>query len=269
MRLFTNKNVVKSVSVKVLDPKFLESLPVSSSEFSPKTNQPHLKTLLKGKHKETEILREAEVKGQILVQEAQKRAADIIKTAQDEREEIKKRIAQELEKELRDRIVPEAKAKGYEEGLKEARKEALEIQLQAKQYLDYAQNALAFELKRVDKEIIGLSIKISERIIGASLEADPRILLNIIHKLVITAGRKDNFRIYVSQEDSVWLQELPHKIKPAYPIVVDPNLSPGNTYLESEEGFFMGQIDSQLDKIREALFKGLEDEKLAATGSDN
>ncbi|MGI6684003.1 MAG: FliH/SctL family protein [Bacillota bacterium] len=269
MRSSTNKNILKSVSVKVMDPKFLESLPVSFSEHPKKENQSYLKTLLDSKEKETQVLREAEAKGRILLEEAQKKAEDIIKAAQNEREAIRKRITEELEKEIRDRILPEAKAKGYEQGLKEAEKEALEIQLQAKQYLDYAQNALAFELKRVDKELLDLSIKISEKIIGTSIEVNPRLLLNIIRKLVITAGKKENLKICVSEADFVWLQEIPNKIKPAYPMVVDPRLSPGNAYLDSEGGVFSGQIDSQLDKIREALLKGLEDDKLAATGSNN
>jgi flagellar assembly protein FliH len=221
------------------------------------------------KEQEVNILRNAKRKAQILMQEAQKKAEDILKSAQDEREGIRKKIEQEIAEELRTKIIPEAKARAYEEGLAKAEEEALKIQLQAKQYLDYAQNALAFELKRVDKELLNLSIKLSEKIIGVSLALEPRKLLPIIQKLTMAAGKKDKLKLYVSEEDFVWLKELPEKIKPAYPIAVDSHLSQGDTYLESREGFFEGQISSQLDIISETLFRVLEDDQLAATGSDN
>jgi flagellar assembly protein FliH len=269
MKSFTKKHILKSVSVKMHTPKFLDPVSYHSSELSQDISHPHLKIMVSNKQREAQIFKEAEIKGQTLIQEAQKKAAEIIKAAEAEREIIRKRLEQELEQELRAKITAEAKTKGYEEGMEKAKKTALEMQKQAKKYLDFAQSAFFRELKRTEKELIDLSIKISEKIIGVSLDLDPGILLSIIQKLIIAADKVEKFKIYVSPEDYKWLQELPEEIKPNYPIGIDSGLENGNTYLESKEGFFIGQINSQLDTIREALLKELEDGQLAAAGSNS
>ena len=72
MKSFTKKHILKSVSVKMHTPKFLDPVSYHSSELSQDISHPHLKIMVSNKQREAQIFKEAK-SGTNFNQEAQKR----------------------------------------------------------------------------------------------------------------------------------------------------------------------------------------------------
>lgn len=270
MKSFTRSHVLKSGTVEVVSPRIVNIIPTFSSavlakeafiDYQETNNQDSFQHHALNSEEENQILAEAYKKAEKIIAEAQKYSSEIIKEAEAE----KNKLREELEESLRREVIPKAYSEGYEKGLQEAKEESKQIKQQAEDYLQLAETALADEFQRVDQELIHLSLKLSEKIIGSSLTFDSRKLLGMINELTLLPHKKQGLKIYVSQADFEWLNQLSEEERPPYQIILDQSLRRGDTYLESEEGIFDARLDSQLEKLEQALLEELENGGLDST----
>ncbi|KUO65609.1 MAG: hypothetical protein APF84_14915 [Gracilibacter sp. BRH_c7a] len=287
MRSFINSPVIKNTTVEIISPKLVESndferyiprqsvikgtavveyLPLSDYRTTISQAEPNYMkqfSLVEQQEEVSALLLQAKKEADHLIAEAQKEAALILQTAQAERDMLKETMTESI----REEVFPLAQSEGYEKGLQNAEKEAEKIKKQAKNYLQLAQSALMDEFQRVDKELLSLCLKISERITHSTLSMEPSRLLNVIRNLTLMPREKTNIKIHISNEDWEWFKKLPEEDKPPYAIVIDESLGIGDTFLECEEGIFDGRIDSQLDKIGQFLFEELDNGRLDGTST--
>lgn len=288
MKSFINSTVIKNTTVEIVSPKLVEfpdseryvhrqsvikgTAVVEQFEMSDYTQtrslynsvssqvEPNYQNVVSIVEQEdvSNLLLKAKEEAEHLITEAKKEANLILQTAQAERDSLKEAMTESI----REEVISSAQAEGYEKGLHNAEKEADKIRKQAKNYLQLAQSALMDEFQRVDKELLGLSLKISERITHASLSVEPSRLLNTIRNLTLMPREKTNIKIHISNGDWEWFKILPEEDKPPYTIIVDESLGIGDSFLECEEGVFDGRIDSQLDKIEQFLLEELKNGRL-------
>lgn len=218
--------------------------------------------------REEEVLKlilQARKEAEMIIDDARKEAELILKEAYAERETLR----QNMEEAIREEVIPQAQTEGYQKGIRDAEEEAEKTRKQAKKYLLIAQTALMEEFKRVDKELVDLCIKITERIIHSSLYVEPTGLLNIIRTLTLMPREKQNLKIHISNEDWEWFKRLSDEDKPPYAVIVNESLKSGDAFLECEEGIFDARIDSQLAKMEQFLLEELANGRLDGSGQED
>lgn len=255
MRLSTKSSILKNTVVELVSPRRLE-VPDLSSElpiFSEKEGT--VKNLDQEFLQEQDRkLKEAEIKAAQIIENAELKAQEIIQNAQ---KESQAKREQYLEM-LREEILASSQAEGYAKGLEKANQEADKIRKQAKAYLQLAETALTDKFHKVDKELVELALKISEKVLRVSLDIEPAKLLSIIREICLIPQEKEELKIYLSSQDWEWFKDLPEKDKPPYPVVVDESLKTGAVYITSTEGVLEAGIDSQLEKIGDYLREELK-----------
>lgn len=269
MRLFTSGRVLKSYNVEVSTPRIVEckdcfqsleaSLEVltaeeeaaSASEF-PIIPDPSVFEI-EAQEKAAQILAEAEAIAQQIREQAQ---ADL--------EQLRQEVIQTTKAEA----YPVARAEGYQAGLEAGEAEGKRLAHSANQLFKLAQRAVQEEYAKVDEALFTLAIKIAERVLHSSLAIDPRRLGSIIQALSLLPQEREGWRLHVAPEDALWLEEN----QPPCPWVTDESLSPGNCFMECQEGIFDARLEGQLAKLEHILREELEHgglERLDSTGGTN
>lgn len=242
MRLSINGRVVKSYKVEVLTPRIVECkdcikevppIPNNFSEVEPSVLE------IEAKEKATMILAEAEASAQEIRVQAQ---VDL------------ERLRQEVIQTAQAEVYPVAQANGYQAGLEVGEAEGKRLAHSANQLFQLAQRAVQEEYAKVDEALLTLAIKIAERLVRSSLAIDPQRLGAVIRVLSLLPQEREGWRLHVAPEDARWLKET----KPPCPWVADESLSPGDCFLECQEGIFDARLEAQLDKLEHILREELE-----------
>lgn len=268
MRLSINGRVVKSNNVEIASPRMVECkegfqqlgeyvavLNVAEEE-QPAMNRvqnPVFDTALlekEAQEKAAKIVAEA-------VEKAEAEAQKILGQAQSESE----RLREEVKEKTRAEIIPAAREEGYQAGKQEGYRagyqageaEGKDLLEKAQQLFHLAQRAVHEEYAKVDQDLLGLAIKIAERLVRSSLDADPQKLLGIIHSLMLLPQEREGWRLHVAAQDAVWLEGLPEGTRPPCPWIIDESLSSGDCFLECQEGIFDARLEAQLDKLQHSL----------------
>src|SRR5262245_12159748 len=124
------------------------------------------------------------IKGDIY--SASGRAREILAKAQQDAEEIIRRAVEQREKEKKDGYDA-----GYQEGLAQV------TELLAKARVEYDQT-----MKNASKDMLGLSFKIAEKIIGKALELDKNLIIDIVAQALQTVRQSRQITIHVHPEDA-------------------------------------------------------------------
>lgn len=291
MKSFTRSSILKSTTVEMTSPRVLQctdmeskykkqavqgvpadfpvlSLAMENHSDTGTTSKPSASSPSAMEKEQAEVLAifsQAKAEAQQIIAEAKRQAKELLETAQIESENYIKAYQQTL----REEIIPKAKAEGFEKGLQEAAEEAKRIRTQAKSYLEIAKRVLMDEYQVSDAELIGLCIKISEKILHSTLHIDPTKLLSVIRSLSLMPMEKEGMKIHLSPEDAEWYKELSKDDKPSYPYVVDDTLKKGDVFLECAEGIFDARINSQLEKINHYLLEELERGRLDGVSEES
>ena len=115
-----------------------------------------------------------------IVEEARQRAREIVEKAQAEQAAIREQSNRE----------------GYEEGLR-----------QLNDIIADAKRKYGKILEGAEAELLKLSLKIAERIVGKALDLDRSILLDIIHKAIQSLKYQKEIRIRIHPDDVAYLKE--------------------------------------------------------------
>jgi flagellar assembly protein FliH len=272
MRLFIRNTIIKSTVVEIVSPRLLES--IRANDEHPLANYPPAAVPEGPAFAESEQDKgrndyqaaiEAAAEADRIIAAARINAQEIIQAAR--KESTEKR--DEYIEQLRTEIYASAYAEGYAKGLEEAQQEADRITKQAKAYLEMAKTALNDEYHKVDRELIGLCLKICDRVLHTVLNIDQEKLLNVIRSLILMPQEKKGIKLHISDKDWEWFKTISEEDKPSYPVIIDESLKTGHIFIECDEGIFDAGIESQLEKISDYLLEELQYARLDGFSEKN
>lgn len=197
----------------------------------------------KAEQKRSRHLEDAKAEAERLVQKACSEAKRILQSAKEEADDIRER----------------ARSIAYEEGFiagkKEAQKQTENILAQANELLEMMVKEKYDIISGLERQIIALCIKISEKIIGQQIKLDQKKFLSIISEAIKKAAGAENVTILVSpgQYDNVaeYKQALLSKANGIKSIDIFKNnlLGELDCLIETECGAVDSSVSTQLEKI--------------------
>lgn len=143
-----------------------------------------------------------------------------------------------------------AQEEGYAEGLRELNQTILDFRTRYRAILENA-----------EPEVLRLSLRIVERIIGKALELDPLLLVDIIHKALQSLKYQREIRIKIHPDDVSFLKankmQLYTKLGESkeIEIVGDALVAHGGCIIDTEIGTIDARLETQLKVIEKILFK--------------
>lgn len=147
-----------------------------------------------------------------------------------------------------------------EEVFAKAREDAkAEVQARSAEEIARAKMLAGQMLQDSEKEIIELALRVAERIIGADLQRDPDVLLQICTNAIQTTRAQKALTLRVHPEDGKILREkrprLIEMIGRSLDLAVrdDADIARGGCVIQTEYGTIDGQIRTQFEMLRNVL----------------
>ena len=135
-------------------------------------------------------------------------------------------------------------------------------------------NALLFEARErreaaingIQKDLLRLSVKIAEKIIGRELTRDPKTIGTLVANALRNVRRNELITIRVNPADAIALENCRADLDPAgrarfLEIVPDPRVVGGGCVIESESGAVDAQLETQLRVLERALLMRASNEE--------
>lgn len=208
----------------------------------------------------------------MLIEEAEKKAEDIVKKA---RAEAKKLI--EETKVYSQSAFAQAESdgfeKGKEEGFESGRGEISNLISDAKNTLNQVLKERELLLRSIEPEIAKLSIRIAEKIIKYQIDIEPDTVVSMIRSALDTVKQREEVIIKVNQEDYYYAKDkkdvfasMVEGLK-TLDIVVDSSVERGGCIIETNLGNVDARISTQIHTLELAFdktsqeIKALESEK--------
>lgn len=152
----------------------------------------------------------------------------------------------------------EIRQNAYNEGREEARLELLEHILAIKE--ERAQN-----LSHVEREVLQLSVKIAEKIIGRETKVDENSRAEIVMNALRQTRQQEILTVRVSAEDLPVLEQMRQKIESTGRVryidfIPDQAVKTGGCIIESPSGTIDARIEVQLKILETALLARISSE---------
>ncbi|MBN2432367.1 MAG: hypothetical protein JXQ27_12905 [Acidobacteria bacterium] len=169
-----------------------------------------------------------------IIQEARDKAAAILEEARHNSEEMRQK----------------AQGEGYETGLAELNETILKFKQEYREILNNA-----------EKDLLQLSLKVAERIIGRALDMEPALLLDIIHNALQSIKYQREIRIRVNPEHVPYLKENKMQLyamlgeSKEIEIVEDPLVKGDGCIIDTEIGTIDARLETQLRVVEKFLIK--------------
>lgn len=206
------------------------------------------------KSKKEEILSRARQEADEIIAEAQEEAALIIDKAKEKKQDIFKKAREEGEE------------AGFNQGLKEGQKSGEElIKKECEPHIESlnkvisdAEVELESELDRIPNKVTGLAIDIAEKIVQASLEIEPEIIMPIVTDCLNQVGIRHNLveiRLHPELIDLIEGIKDDYQGKFDLKIIGDDSLEPGDCLVETEFGGKDATLENKLEQLRKELIK--------------
>jgi flagellar assembly protein FliH len=165
-----------------------------------------------------------------------------------------------------------AKEKGYESGLLEGKKEAIEqITLQYNEKIQEAANILekAYQEKQsiineAEPFIIELCMEIAKKVIQQELKTHPDVLITIIKNSLALSNERQSIIICVNPEDFSFVQHQRQQLlqmiegQTELKILPDHSIQNGGCIIRTSYGSIDARIDVQLNEIQQALLQTMK-----------
>ena len=170
--------------------------------------------------------------------------AQMVEKAETDVQEYRKQVEEECVK-LRE----EAKAAGFEEGLKQWAQKIKELE-------EHIENVRG-EMSEV---IVPVALKAAKKVVGREIELNPKAVLDIVRSNLKAVTSHSNITIYVSKKDLDLvekerddLKKLFEKIE-SFTIRERADIEPGGCVIETEGGI----INARLENVWQTLEKAFE-----------
>ncbi len=209
------------------------------------------KNIIKGnKQNHNERKKSVVIKNQILL--ARRKSLAIIEQA----EKYARKLKEDTEKESEEKL-KEAFEKGTENAL-----------------LEFEQNLLASReirdriLRETEKDILKLSVRLAEKIIGKELAKDNRTIIKIVSTALQNARQKERITIRVNPLDMQIVQNESDLFKSNaqtkfIDFIADPRVEKGGCLIESEVGTVDARLETQFRVLERALLAQADGEFVA------
>ena len=175
---------------------------------------------------------EASQEAKRILEEARRAAASIIEEAHQQKE----------------KILAEYRQVGREEGIAQMSSEIARAKIQAGEML-----------KRAEPEMVGLALKIAEKIIGRDLERDPQTIADICASAVDSVRSAKQLTLRINPKDGAVLRaktpKLMELVGRSVDIAIrdDSDVEPGGCIIQTEFGTVDAQLKTQLEMLRNVL----------------
>jgi len=213
------------------------------------------------KHSEM-LYEEARDMVQELINDAKINAANLLAEAKKEAEVLKKKAELIIENSYleAEKIKEKAFKEAFDEGKSAGWAEVNNLINEANEIIKGAYKEKEHILADTEKEIINLAIKVSEKIIRRQINLNKDTMQFIAKSLLELVQDSKQVTIKVNAEDYTNLdsciQDLQALVsRGELKLEIDNTLKDGDCLIISETGIIVAKIDSQLEKIRNALME--------------
>ncbi len=175
---------------------------------------------------------EAKQTGNKIIEDAQKKAAEIVAAAEAKRDEVFAKAVEEAKAEIAPKLAEE---------LLRAKMQAGEL------------------MKEMEGQLIDLALKISAKIIGRDLERDPMVVAEIAATAIETARASKAMVLRVNPKDGATLRAAKPKLMELIGRTVevsirdDADIEAGGCVIQTEFGTIDGQIKTQYQMLENVL----------------
>lgn len=245
--------IIKAAELEVLIPNDSQTVipaPASIRETSA-THENH--TLLKSAN---------------LVQEAQRKATEILRDAKEQAQSILDSADEEVE------IARlQAKEQGFEEGLQEGRVEGKQSAIEeAGNLLSLLQSTVeeatvlrVNNLESLEDDFLKFSLLLADKIVKKQVSGDISWLNPVVRDALGALGSVDKIIIRVNPEDYDLIIEYEEALelnsRVSIEFEADSSISPGGCLIESDKGLIDARLEKRLGKIATHLMEVLYDEQ--------
>jgi flagellar assembly protein FliH len=164
-------------------------------------------------------------------------------------------------------VVEEARERGHAAGLAAGLEEAQVRLAPAASALAEAVTAVAAEqeefLIRAERAAVDLALRLAEKIVGASIDADPEAVLGVIAGSLRRATVRDHLVLEVNPDDFELVHDLADELASRVggvrrlDVVAERRVTRGGCVVRTEEGEIDARIEQQLDRAREVVEQAL------------
>lgn len=194
--------------------------------------------------------------------EAEEKAAKIIAEAERSASQIAERVREKALEEA-EALKVEAAREGFEEGRQEALNKAAydasTIREQARSVLRQAEEQRRQSIESLESEIVRLAIEMTEKLLSARLNMDPRVIVEIAKEAIGKLHKRDQVALWVNPSEADLYEErrgeLEKNLSPKGELIIikDPDIKPGGCVAETENGRVDATLDSRWQALLEAL----------------
>ncbi len=215
------------------------------------------------RNRKSELDEELKSRREKILAEAEAEAEEILAEAREKKEEIIAEAREEAEK-IKEEAEAAGREQGYEDGydqgeakVREDLRQEHEDSLEAVETaVEKTEEELAAEMERIPGEVVDLSLQIAEKIVQASLEVEPELIIPIVEDCLEEVGLNHNkLTIKVAPGVDVFLSDLSYPQAPNtdIEIVPDSNLERGDCLVETDFGGRDATIENKLNLLRKEL----------------
>ncbi|WP_257350059.1 flagellar assembly protein FliH [Pseudalkalibacillus decolorationis] len=212
--------------------------------------------LTNAKKEAESIIFQAEKQAEYLLLQAKQHADDKHLELIEKEKEIEHRTIQAIEEGRKQGF-----SQGYDEGVLQSRSEYSEAITEARTILSKAKSEYHERLNEAESSLIKLSLEVSKKIIGDSLQMDEMYQRYVTEALKQIKGEED-VKLFVSPDQYNNVQKTVKKLESVYNIDIiiypDETMSKQQCLIETKYGQIDASIDSQLTQIREKLLDVIE-----------
>lgn len=115
-------------------------------------------------------------------------------------------------------------------------------------------------LANAERDLLRLSVRIAEKIIGDELRSEPETIKQIVSTALRTARQQESLTVRVNPADADVVQHFRHQLSSSaraqyIDIVPDPRVTSGGCIIETEAGTVDAQLETQLRVLERALLE--------------
>ncbi|WP_061912718.1 flagellar assembly protein FliH [Geobacillus sp. FSL W8-0032] len=203
---------------------------------------------------------------------AREEAAELRRQTEQYCQAMREQLAREQEQwqAEKERLMQEARAQGYEDGYAAGHAAALsehrEWVEQARRAAERANSEFYARIEATAETMLEVALKAAERILGAALENDRNAFLPLVLQALQEVRRQTEVAVYVHPHCYEMVTEQQERLKSVFPQRVDLFIYPDDTLpeygclVETPFGRIDASVDTQLERLREALFRRLKEE---------
>ncbi|HEX3030331.1 MAG TPA: FliH/SctL family protein [Clostridia bacterium] len=230
-------------------------------------NAYNIKTINTLEHTKDEAVRDDEVPARTqdcedILETAREEASAIIKEAELEGMRILEE-SQSILEEHKKGIEEEARKKGYEEGISEARRQYEDLMNEAEIIKEHAKAEYAEVLAGIEGEAVSLILDIAKKVIGEEVKLNKESVVIIVKQAIEKCTNKEEVKVRLSPDDCQYLsenmEELTSKVDGLGEIELkkDSTLKDGSCIVETPYGSIDGGIETKFNKIEEEFINAV------------